>query len=183
MRTTALSVLLLAIPVAGAATQSSFTVERGASVLIRSVAPSGPDDATTCEARVGRIEQDTLLLGRPFGCPKGSYLARVRVARGNHGSRLAHAGIGLLAGGVAGGVVTRIAVGHRCTVGDCTDDAFVTGIRTMFGAAIGAAIGLTFGALLPAGPRWVDAGVRPVRVGAFTLRPELRLSTAESVGR
>lgn len=127
--------------------------------------------------------RDTLLLGRPFGCPKGSYLARVRVARGNHGSRLAHAGLGFLAGGVTGGVVARIAAGDRCTVGDCTDDAFAAGIKTVLGAALGGAIGFTFGAFLPAGPRWVDAGVRPVQVGAFTLRAELRVSAAGGVGR
>jgi hypothetical protein len=183
VRIAAVNLLLLVVPSARSAAQTNIPVERGAPVRVRSIALSVPDQEGVCEGRVPAIRRDTLLLGRPFGCPKGSYLARVRVARGNHGSRLAHVGLGLLLGGLAGGVIARIAVDDRCTVGDCTDNRFAAAIKTVFGATLGGATGLTVGVLLPAGPRWVDVGVRPVQVGAFILHPGLQVSAAGGVRR
>jgi ABC-type microcin C transport system permease subunit YejE len=51
---------------------------------------------------------------------------------------------------------------------------------TMAGTVTGALVGVTAGALLPAGRRWVDLrGERPIRVGAVDLRPVMRVSLAE----
>ena len=86
-----------------------------------------------CTAWLGAVAGDTLVLNRSASCARGGHVARVRVHTDDRGSRLKHAGVGLLAG-----------------------------------------------ALLPAGRRWVDLpGELQIRVGAFDLRPAIRVALDE----
>jgi len=129
---------------------------------------------------VADVVGDTIVLGQPRSCPLGSYVADLRVARGDRGSRLAHTGIGFVGGALAGGVIARISAGDGCQIEGCDDGDLVIGIMTVVGTAAGAVIGALVGAALPAGPQWLtETATRPLRVAGVNVHPELRLSFDE----
>jgi hypothetical protein len=128
-----------------------------------------------CLAQLTASARDTLLLAAQGTCPRGSYLADVRVARGDRGSRATHVAIGALLGAAAGAVLARSLIDDDCT--PTCGDAGGGDIRTVLGATTGAMIGTLAGLAFPAGTRWVDAGRgRPIRVGQLALRPDVRVS-------
>ena len=131
-----------------------------------------------CRAWIGAVAGDTLVLNRSAGCVKGTYVARVRAYTDDHGSRLKHTGVGLLAGAVTGGLVGRLMAGDGCTYpGGCDDAGFAIGVITMAGTVAGAAVGVVVGVAMPAGRRWVQLdGERPIRMGSVDVRPAVRLS-------
>lgn len=154
----------------------------GELVQARIVGPTSQLSGASCSAPVATFDGDTLVLAAQWSCPRGNYLADLRIARGGRGSRLAHAALGLIAGGVIGGVIARSSVGDGCTNAGCDlqDAGYVSGAATAAGVAVGALIGTVVGAVLPAGKRWVDIGrERPIRVGALALRPAVRVSIDE----
>ena len=162
----------------GAAARAQDAPRAGEIVEARIVGPSDPMLGHFCIAPVGGVVRDTLLLARSANCSSGSHLARVRVSRGDAGGRFEHAALGLLIGAVTGGVIGRIAAGNGCTnSGPCDDAGFAIGAITVVGVGTGALIGVVAGAIMPAGPRWVDVqGDRPIRVGGLDLRPVVRVS-------
>jgi len=149
----------------------------GEIVEARIVGPSDPMLGRFCIAPAGGIVGDTVLLGRSANCSSGSHLARVRVSRGDAGSRLEHAGIGFLIGAVAGGVVGRLTA-RGCVTQGCGEDAgLVAAIHTVLGSAVGGVAGAVVGASRPAGPQWIQLEPdRPIRVGSLDLRPTVRVS-------
>jgi len=150
----------------------------GEIVEARIVGPSDPMLGHFCIAPVGGAVGDTLLLARTANCSSGSHLARVRVSRGDYGGRFEHTALGLLIGAVTGGLIGRIAAGNGCAdSGPCDDAGFAIGAITVVGVGTGALIGVVAGAVMPAGPRWVDVeGDRAIRVGSLDLRPAVRVS-------
>ena len=134
-----------------------------------------------CNAWLGAVVGDTLVLNRSASCARGSHVARVRVHTDDRGSRLKHVGVGLLAGAVAGGLVGRIMAGDGCTgPGGCDDAGLAIGVITMVGTVAGALAGVVVGVAMPAGRRWVQLqGDRPIRVGSVDLRPAFRVSLDE----
>jgi hypothetical protein len=154
----------------------------GELVQARIVRPTSQLTEGACSAPLAGFDGDTLVLAAQWSCPRGSYVANLRVARGDNGSRLMHAVLGLVAGGVIGGVIARSSVGDGCTNGACDiqDAGYVSGAATGAGVVVGALIGTLAGVALPAGRRWVDVGnERPIRIGAFDLRPAIRVSLDE----
>ena len=142
---------------------------------------AGSSDSLTgqpCRAWIGAVAGDTLVLNRSAGCVKGTHVARVRLHTDDRGSRLKHAGVGLLAGAVTGGLMGRLSAGNGCTNGGGCDDAgFAIGIITMAGTVAGALVGVVVGVAMPAGRRWVQLdGERPIRMGSVDVRPAIRLS-------
>ena len=169
--------------VAGSPVLAQEVPQVGELVQARIVRPTSQVTEGACSAPLAGFEGDTLVLAAQWSCPRGSYVANLRVARGDNGSRLAHAVLGLVAGGVIGGVIARSSVGDGCTNGggcDTQDAAYVSGVATGAGVVVGALIGTVVGVALPAGRRWVDVGnQRPIRVGALDLRPAIRVSLDE----
>ena len=171
--------------VAGSLTATSFGARAGAQdaprageiVEARIVGPPGPMLGHFCIAPAGGVVRDTLLLAKSANCSGGSHLARMRVSRGDAGSRLEHAGIGFLIGAVAGGVVGRLTA-RGCVTQGCGEDAgLVAAVHTVLGSAVGGVAGAVVGASRPAGPQWIDIeGDRPIRVGGLDLRPAVRVS-------
>ena len=150
----------------------------GELVEARIVGQSDSVSAQLCKAWIGAVVGDTLVLNRSSSCARGSHVARVRIHTDDHGSRLKHAGVGLLAGAVTGGLFGRIVAGDGCTdPGGCDDAGFAIGVITMAGTMAGALVGVLVGVAMPAGRRWVQLqGDRPIRVGSVDLRPTVRLS-------
>jgi hypothetical protein len=150
----------------------------GELVEARIVGQSDSVSAELCKAWIGAVVGDTLVLNRASSCARGSHVARVRIHTDDHGSRLKHAGVGLLAGAVTGGLFGRIVAGDGCTdPGGCDDAGFAIGVITMAGTMAGALVGVLVGVAMPAGPRWVQLqGDRPIRDGSVELRPTVRLS-------
>lgn len=143
------------------AVQQGVAPRPGEQVQVRIL---GSDDAIEqrCRGWIAALAQDTVILGHPRSCPRGRYTADIRVARGTHGSRLAHASVGFLVGALAGGVVARVTAGSPCR---CPDGGYVIGIRPLFGTAAGALVGATLGAVMSSGPRWLqETTARPLRV-------------------
>jgi len=129
---------------------------------------------------VKEVSFDTLVVASAGGCPRGSYVADLRVVRGDHGSRLTHVVLGGLAGGVAGAIAARLNHGDCGPTGCVGDDArYAAGIQSMVYTAAGALVGGFAGLVLPAGPRWVRAGVaRPLRVLGLDARASIHVSVA-----
>jgi len=153
----------------------------GELVEARIVGPADPLLGHFCRAWLGAVAGDTLVLNRSESCARGSHVARVRVHTGDRGSRWTHAAIGLVAGAVVGGLAGRTAAGDGCSPpGGCDDGGYVVGILTFVGSATGALSGVAVGAAMPTGRRWVELeGERPIKVGAFDLRPAMRVSLDE----
>ena len=133
-----------------------------------------------CDGRVALVAGDTLVVAGARGCPSGELrqasIADVRIARGDHGSRLTHAVLGVLGGAVVGGGIGRLAAGDGCRRSGCSDGGYAVGVLTGVGLYAGALVGGTIGLALPAGTRWVAVRVpRHVRVAGLVLRPDVRL--------
>ena len=178
VRETALIVLFGLMIAAPARAQRAPRV--GELVEARIVGGSDSLAGRLCQAWLGAVAGDTLVLNRSASCPRGSHDARVRIHTDDRGSRLKHAGVGLLAGAVAGGLFGRLAAGDGCSVPGCDDGDFVVGVLTMVGTAAGALVGVVVGAAMPAGRRWVQLdGEHTIRVGSVDLRPAVRVSLDE----
>jgi hypothetical protein len=178
VRESALIALLVLVFGAPAAAQDVPRV--GELVEARIVGQSDPLVGQLCTAWLGAIARDTLVLNRSASCARGSHVARVRVHSDDHGSRLKHAGVGLLAGAVTGGLVGRIVAGDGCTIPGCDDGGLAIGVITLAGTVAGALVGVVVGVAMPAGRRWVQLdGERPIRVGTLDLRPAFRVSFDE----
>jgi len=175
---TLITLLLCAVATSsGAAGQGGPAPQPGERVRVRIVGPEPALIGMRCEGWVAAVAKDTIVLGQPRECPRGSHAAVLRVARGDCGSRLAHAGLGFLGGGLAGGIVGRVAAGDGCRISPCDDGEIAVVILTVGGAAAGAALGTLLGALLPAGPRWLTETVtRPLRVAGVEVHPGVQVS-------
>jgi hypothetical protein len=178
-RTTLLTVAFILVAFsAGASAQESVSPQPGEHVRIHIVELDHPRFGQRCEGWIAAVERDTIVIGQPRSCAVGSYAGRLRVARGDRGSRLSHTGIGLLGGALAGGVIARIAVGDGCRIDSCDDGEFAVGVITLLGTVSGALVGTVIGATLPAGPRWVTETVtRSLRVANAEVHPGLRVSS------
>jgi len=127
-----------------------------------------------CSARVVRLAGDTVVVGATAGqCPRGDVpattITALEVARGSHGSRLAHTVVGMVVGATVGGLAGRLYAGNGCqsSVPQCDDGGFAIGVITLLGVGVGAVGGGFVGLVLPAGPRWVPTfGTPPLRVTA-----------------
>jgi hypothetical protein len=154
-------------------------------VRVRTRAVDARGRGIACDARVTAVAGDTVVLqnvSRWAGCPRQDYPADVvtgmQVARGRRGSRLAHAGAGLLIGGLVGGALLRFGATTDCTGSPC-DDEGLTALVTFLGVVAGATVGSAVGAVLPAGPKWMSVPTpAPVRVAGMVLRPAVRIRPA-----
>jgi hypothetical protein len=173
--------IVLAALVIGAPAGAQRAPRVGELVEARIVGQSDSVTGQPCRAWLGALAGDTLVLNRSASCPRGSHDARVRIHTDDHGSRLKHAGVGLLAGAVTGGLFGRIVAGDGCTVpGGCDDAGFAIGVITMAGTMAGALVGVLVGVAMPAGRRWVQLdGEHTIRVGSVDLRPTVRVSLDE----
>ena len=160
--------------------QGNAPARPGEQVRLEVAGPSTAPVGFQCTGQVKEVALDTLVVASAGDCPAGSYFADVQVVRGDRGSRLTHVVLAGLAGGVAGALVARASDGNCGPAGCIGDDAgYVSGIQTMVYTATGALVGAFAGLVLPAGPRWVRAGVaRPLRVVGLDVRPSLRVSIA-----
>jgi len=172
---------LLFVALAGSPIAAQELPRAGDLVEARIVGPSDSLVGHICFAWLGAVAGDTLVLNRSASCVRGSHVARIRDFTDDRGSRLKHAGIGLLSGAVAGGLVGRLIAGDGCTdMGGCDDAELAIGVITMAGTVAGALVGVVVGVAMPAGRRWVQLdGERPIRVGSVDLRPAIRLSLDE----
>lgn len=171
---------LLFVALAGRPVAAQQEPQVGELVQARIVGPNDPLLGQFCIAWLGALAGDTLVLNRSESCARGSHVARVRVHSDDRGSRLKHAGVGLLAGAVTGGLIGRIVAGDGCTIPGCDDGGLAIGVITLAGTAAGGLLGVVVGAAMPAGRRWVQLeGERPIRMGSVDLRPTLRVSLDE----
>lgn len=180
LRHSGLATLLLIVAPAGrAAGQESPSLRPGDRVEVRIVAPAAAITDVPCAAFVADAQRDTLRLDRSDRCPRGAYLADIRVARPGGGSRLTHTVLGTLFGAVVGGVIASAGSGSGCRTDLCNpaDGRYAAGAKATAGVVTGAVVGGLLGLALPAGARWVDAGrARPVLVSSLGLRPGLEVS-------
>lgn len=180
--------IVLVAAMAGAAwpmsvwAQDIIAVQVGDLVRLRTQPVDGVGPGARCQARVAAIGGDTLMVtnvSRWGGCPRQTYgpnaIRSLDVARGHRGSRLLHAGIGLLGGATAGGLLGWGLAGDGCQSGGCDDGGLVVAILTFAGIVTGGVTGTIVGAALPAGPRWVRSSVgAPVRVAGLRVHPSIR---------
>lgn len=176
--------LLLAAPL-GAQAPAAPPLLVGDSVRFRAVGRDAHGRRIDCDGRVRALTGDTIVLenvGRWSPCPRQLYepasVAALQVARGRRGSRLAHAGLGLLIGGATGGVLGRALAGSGCSGGvhSCDDGDLAIAVLTFLGVVSGGATGLVIGVALPAGPRWVTVPAgSPVRFAGLAVQPGVRL--------
>ena len=160
-----------------AAAQAGPMPRAGEQVRVRILGPEHAPVGLRCDGWVAAVARDTVVLGPPGNCPRGSYFADLRIAHGDRGSRLVHMGLGLLGGALAGGVISRIGAGDGCHIEGCDDGDFAVGIITLAGTATGAVIGALVGVTLPAGTQWLtETATRPLRVAGFDVHPEVRVS-------
>lgn len=178
MRGSALMALLVLTAVARAPAQR---VPRGGELVeARIVGQADSVLGQVCSAWLGAVAGDTLVLNRSTSCAKGSHVARVRVYTDDHGSRLKHAGVGLLSGAVAGGLLGALAAGDGCRIDGCDDGGLAVAVITTAGTVAGGLIGVVVGVAMPAGRRWIQLdGERAIRVGSVDLRPAMRVSLDE----
>ena len=157
--------------------QRGPTPQPGERVQARIVGPEAALIGMRCEGWVAAVAGDTIVLGEQRDCPRGNHDAVLRVARGDRGSRIAHAGLGLIGGGLVGGIIGRVAAGDGCRIEGCDDGGLAIGILTVGGAAAGAVFGTLVGATLPAGPQWLtETATRPLRVAGLDVRPTVHVS-------
>lgn len=158
--------------------------QRGGRVQLRLALDGTQPASLQCDGKITEQRQDTLAVESLGDCPPGTFRAEVRVAHGTRGSRLEHAVLGMIAGGIAGWLLQGSTANESCgnTGCDVTDARYVSGIRTAAGVVTGALVGTVLRTILPAGPRWVEAkSAHFVRISGIVLRPELRVSFARSV--
>jgi hypothetical protein len=168
-------VLALGAP-AWTSAQDTTRVQVGDRVRVRTSVADTRGRPIGCDARVSALAGDTLVLtnaSRWAGCPARAYPADavgLQVVRGDHGSRLAHAALGLLVGAAAGGALARLetlGASNDCTGSPCNDTRLTANVAMLAGAYAGA---------LPAGPRWEAMPMgAPVRVAGLALRPSLHV--------
>ena len=103
-----------------------------------------------CSAPLAAMAGDTLMLERSESCAAGRHRAHVRYERVDRGLRLKHAGLGMLLGVVAGGVIGRASAGCRIDGCDLSD---ARSMNMVAGGLIGSAIGTLIGVAWPAGGR------------------------------
>ena len=172
--------LLTATPQERAAAQEPQPLRAGERIEVRIVAPASAITDVPGAALVADVQQrDTLRLDRSRNCPRGAFLADLRVARSSGGSRLTHTVLGTLVGAVAGAVIAGTEAGDGCRTDLCNpaDGRYAATAKTTAGVVTGAVVGAIVGLVLPAGPRWADAGTaRPVVVGTLVLQPSLEVS-------
>jgi hypothetical protein len=184
--TLAAALLLASGPWLTAAGQGGPTPRAGERVRVRIVGSETASIGLRCTGSVAAVDEDTVVLGQPRTCPVGLHLADLRVARGSHGSRLAHAALGFVGGALAGGILARISAGDGCAGEGCTpaEGAYSVAIVTAIGTGVGAAVGTLIGIALPAGPKWLDAtATGPLRVAGVEVRPGVRVSFDERARR
>lgn len=179
----AMLIVSTATSIPEAAAQSAPIARPGERVRGRIIQSATAALGAECTGRVRAVERDTIIVSASEGCPRESYLGDLRVARGSRGSRLVHVGIGIVVGGIAGAVVASVARRDGCGDTGCfgDDEAYVSGIRTMVYTAVGMAAGAAIGAVLPAGPRWIETAGGPVRVAGVALRPGVRFSLRRGI--
>jgi hypothetical protein len=149
----------------------------GELVEARIVGPTDPLFGRSCSAELGAVLGDTLLLERSENCSAGSHLAHVRYSRIDRGVRLRRAGLGMLIGAVAGGVIGYVSAGCRIEGCDLSD---ARSMNAGAGGLLFGAIGTLVGVAWPVHERWTELeGDRQIRVGSFDLRPAIRLSLEE----
>jgi hypothetical protein len=172
LRSLWLTALLVTLSVPRLAAQQEVTVLPGEPLRLEVIGPAGAPVGTRCSGRVTSAAQDTLLVIAGGGCARGSYLANLQVIRGDHGSRLDHVTLGVLAGGVLGALVGKVS--SKTTY---NSNGQVNRGRLYAGLAVGAAAGGAAGYFFPAGPAWVRAGTpRPLRVIGMNLQPGLEVA-------
>ena len=184
MRSRVLSagLVLGALAAPARAQDTTAAVRPGALVRLRTRQTDVHGHAVRCEARVSEVRADTLTVAnvsRWGGCPRQAYapsdLASVEISRGHRGSRLAHAGIGLLGGAAVGGTLAWALIGDGCAASGCDDGDLAVAVFTFIGVVTGGVTGTIVGAALPAGPRWAPLPTEtPVRVAGLALRPSIR---------
>ena len=128
-------------PHALASAQESPALRHGERVEVRIVGQQPSPAGVWCAASVADAQRDTLLLDRSESCPRGSYLADLRVARGES-SRLSHAVLGTIVGAVAGGLIASGTAGSGCQTDICSDadGGYAAGAQTMAGVVTGALV-------------------------------------------
>jgi hypothetical protein len=140
-----------------------------------------------CEGTLVALAADTLVLEGATSslraCARQTYrppeIERVRVVRGDHGSRFGHAALGLVIGSAAGAALGRLAAGDGCVSSPCDDGDFAVGIITFGGAVTGGVVGTLIGVAIPAGPEWVRIPLGgPVRVAGMTFTPTAHVGLA-----
>jgi hypothetical protein len=189
MPTSRWSTLLVLISLAAggpavAAAQEGLTPQPGERVQARIVGPDTAPVGARCDGRIAAVNGDTIVLGASSRCPRGSYAADVRFSRGDRGSRLAHTGLGIVGGALAGGLFARLAAGDGCRIDGCDDGDWEVALLTIAGTGAGAVIGALVGAALPAGPQWlIGTTRRPLRVAGLEVHPEVRVSFRDRSGR
>lgn len=175
-----MSALLSGTYAASAAAQSgpvqsgtTPTVGDRVQVLIDSSA-TVPGDMM-CDGSVTGVARDTLVLAPMHGCPRGQFVARVRVFRGDRGERVSHVKHGALGGVIGGAIVGRLVGGDGCSGStQCADGGLPVRIFTVAGAVVGALVGGVIGAMQPDGPQWeLLRTARSVRIAGLALRPGL----------
>jgi hypothetical protein len=171
LRSLCLASLLTLLSATRLAAQSEVTVLPGEPLKLEVVGPSSAPVGAHCAGRVTSVSQDTLIVVAGGSCARGSYLADLRVIRGDRGSRVDHVGVGALAGVLVGALVGRAGAKTDPNTGRISQGPMWAG------AALGAAAGGAVGYLLPAGPAWVRAGSpRPLRVIGLEVRPGLEVA-------
>jgi hypothetical protein len=164
------------------AIQAVRPVRAGDLVRLRTRQRDAHGHGYRCEGRVSAIAADTLMVSstsRWGGCPRQLYapgdVASLDVARGNRGSRLAHVGIGVLAGSLLAGTIAWAAIGDDCGQSNCGDDELVAVVVAFLGVVVGGTTGAVVGLALPAGPKWAPVPTdTPLRVAGLAVRPSIR---------
>jgi len=184
MRSRVLSAALVlgALAEPAQAQDTTAAVRPGTLVRLRTRRADAHGHAVRCEARVSEVRGDTLTVtnvSRWGGCPRQTYapsdVASLEVSRGHRGSRLAHAGIGLLGGALVGGTLGWALIGDGCETSGCDDGDLAVAIVTFLGVVTGGVTGTIVGVALPAGPKWAPLSAdTPVRVAGLALRPSVR---------
>ena len=146
----------------------------GVSVEARIVGPDDPLLGHLCFAVLGAVVGDTLLLEHSKNCAAGNHVAHVRYSPIDPGIRLKHAGLGMLIGAVAGGLIGRATA--ACRIDGC-DKLDARSMNVVTGVMAGSAAGMLVGVAWPVRERWTDlGGERLIRVGSFDFRPAIRVS-------
>jgi hypothetical protein len=181
-RVVSAGIVLCALAAPVRAQDTTAAVRPGTLVRLRTRQADVHGHAVRCEARVSEVRGDTLTVtnvSRWGGCPRQTYapsdVASLEISRGHRGSRLAHAGLGLLGGAIVGATLGWALIGDGCETSGCDDGDFAVAIVTFLGVVTGGVTGTIVGVALPAGPKWAPLPAdTPVRVAGLALRPSIR---------
>ena len=184
LRSFCLPALLVVLSATRVAAQEEVTALPGERLQFDVVGPSTPPLRARCSGRIVSAALDTLIVASSGECKRGSYLADLRVVRGDRGSRATHVTLGAFAGGALGALVARL-TGVQCGGQPCVggERGRVSTSKLFTMAGVGALAGGSVGFVWPAGPVWVRAGAsRPVRVGGYEERSSIEISIGHSFG-